>query len=40
MRARLSLLLILPAIASYGQLNSFPKLSYFRETFARPRTKF
>jgi outer membrane protein len=40
MRARLSLLLILPAIAAYGQLNSFPKLSYFRETFARPRTKF
>jgi outer membrane protein len=39
MRARLFYLLVLTAAVANAQLNSFPKLSYFRETFARPRTK-
>jgi len=30
---------LLPAAAAFGQLASFPKPSYFRETFARPITK-
>jgi outer membrane protein TolC len=34
------ILLTLPfAVAAFGQLASFPKPSYFRETFARPVTK-
>jgi outer membrane protein TolC len=36
----LSLVLsLLPAAAAFGQLASFPKPAYFRETFARPVTK-
>src|SRR6202050_5172689 len=29
---------LLPAAAAFGQLASFPKPSYFRQTFARPIT--
>lgn len=32
-------LLVFSAAAVYAQLNSFPKLSYFRETFARSRAR-
>jgi outer membrane protein TolC len=38
MRARSLFLFFLAAFNAYPQINSFPKLSYFRETFARSRT--
>lgn len=39
MRHRVCLLLLICAIPVLAQLSSFPKLSYFRETFARTNTR-
>ena len=38
MISRCFLASLLPVAAAFGQLNSFPKPSYFRQTFARPIT--